>query len=132
MDSGIPEGLGDRGSWLWEQLTTDGVWDASGLVLIMEACRLADRLEQMDRLLRGDIDTWTRVEIRDGELALKVDAVVGEARLHAGALARILAQLRLGAGAEAKQPEGSRLDELSAARARRGAATSDPGGATRL
>lgn len=130
MEPAVPEGLGERGSTLWTQLMTDRDWDGPGLVLVTEACRLADRLEQMDRLLRGEVDVWARIETRGGNLVLQVDAVLGEARLHAGALARILAQLRLGAGAERKQPKGSRLDELSAARARRGAATSDPGGAT--
>lgn len=131
-----PGGLGERGGALWVDLTTGRSWDAPGLVLVTEACRLADRLERMDAILRGEVDEWMRIAPAGDELVIRVDAVLGEARLHAGALRQLLAQLRLGAvvapgAADEEQPEESRLDDLSRARARRGAATSDPGGATR-
>lgn len=116
---------------MWEKLTTGRTWDAPGLVMVTEACRLADRLEQMDRLLRGEADAWARVVPRtDNTLVLQVDGLLSEARLTAGALRQLLGQLRLGAvvsPAAGTKPKGSRLDELSAARRRRGAATSDPG-----
>jgi hypothetical protein len=90
----------------------------------------------MDRLLRGEADAWARLEVRGVQVIVQVDSVLAEARLHAGALRQLLAQLRLGEvktpAAAPKQSKGSKVDELSRLRARRGATTSDPGGTSRL
>jgi hypothetical protein len=90
----------------------------------------------MDRVLRGEADAWARLEIHGVQVIVQVDSVLTEARLHAGALRQLLAQLRLGEvktpAAAPKQSKGSKVDELSRLRARRGATTSDPGGTSRL
>jgi hypothetical protein len=68
-DGVIPDGLAERGTALWIDVLAERELDAAGRVLLAEACRMADRLEQMDRLLRGDIATWARSATSTGPTA---------------------------------------------------------------
>jgi hypothetical protein len=67
--------------------------DEGSLVLLEEACRIADRLDQLDVLLRGDAETWTRVVQVAGTLELRVDSALIEARQQASVLRQIIAGL---------------------------------------
>lgn len=121
-----PKGLNVRGRKMWRDLTRERTWDAAGLVLLAEACRLADRLEQMDELLRGDVAQWARIvdEYKSGqrEIYVEVDATLTEARQMQTALLGILTKLGLGKSEAVKVSTGSRKDELAAKRAARVAA----------
>jgi hypothetical protein len=87
-------------------------------VLAGEAARLADRLDQLDELLAGDIDCWVRLTHRlmTEDYELKIDSAASEARQTAAALRQILSQL---AESAAPAKGGSIADELEARRAAR-------------
>ena len=96
----VPSGLGERGSALWEALSGADV-ARNGLVL--EAARLADRLDELDSVIQGKgvlnlmqfrvIDK----EVNDDSLNINVEVkfqnVLSEARQQATAFAGILRAL---------------------------------------
>jgi hypothetical protein len=86
------ESLGPRGLRLWLSLCArvDG---ERGLVLLEEACRTADRLDRLDALLVGDVESWARIETDQGESELVIDSALAEARQQGAALLRLLTSL---------------------------------------
>lgn len=83
------------------------MWDAHqgqvagerGVVLLEEACRIADRLDRLDQLLKGDVGTWASIAVsRDGTIELRVDAALTEARQQASVLRQILSGLEMRGG----------------------------------
>lgn len=90
---------GERGARLWQDMDGDKLAPGQR-VLLEEACRIADRLDQLDALLRGEADVWARITLPkgdDSELVLRVDAAMSEARQHATALKQLVAELRAAA-----------------------------------
>lgn len=87
---------GPAGERLHASLSVDG--DPAWLdLMIAEACRMADRLEKFDRLLRGDIHTWLYLDldtIDSGRVAIVLNNAVGEARQLAGVFARLIGEIR--------------------------------------
>lgn len=72
----------------------EGVDGERGLLLLEEACRIADRLDRLDALLVGDADTWARLDHRrDGTTEVVVDSALTEARQQALALRQLLASI---------------------------------------
>ena len=119
QDALRPLRLGARGAALWEALTKGKVSvSVERRVLAGEASRLADRLDRLDELLAGDIDTWMRLTHRlmTEDYELKIDSAASEARQTAAALRQILSQLAEGA---APAVGGSIADELDGRRAAR-------------
>jgi hypothetical protein len=100
-------GLGARGQKLWDDVTAS--WSPPPLLAanLMEACRIADRLETLDRQLKGG--DWLRFRARndDGsEVIAYVDKVLSEAREQATAFRMITADLIKAAGSARPQPKG--------------------------
>ena len=120
--------LGPRGRRLWADLTKSPP-EPAARVLIEEACRIVDRLDRLDRILTGTADDWLRWQVNDdgSEVTIVINAPLAEARQQATALKQLLAELRQAAGrADGKQGgEGSVIDQLAAARARRLAGATD-------
>lgn len=115
-----PPDLAERGAALWRDVTKLGQLDAAGRVLLHEACRITDRLEQLARVLAGDAETWARIETeRGGDLVLTIDSAMTEARQQQTTLRLLLGQLGLGKLAAAPASGGSSVDELRARRADR-------------
>lgn len=118
-----PAGLEARGRAFWRAVTTERKWDAAGLVLIGEACRMVDRLEKLDGLLRGDVATWAEIvdnyEGGQRNVYVELDAGLTEARQMQTALLGILTKLGLGKSEAAKQAGPSVADQLKAKRAER-------------
>ena len=97
---GPRQGAGDR---LTADIAKPG--DTAALkLLITQAARCADRLEALDRVLRGDASTWLRLEAaalvdRGGKVParvtveLKVDDAVREERQQAKLFATLLADI---------------------------------------
>ncbi|WP_378735503.1 hypothetical protein [Nocardia brasiliensis] len=64
-------------------------------VLIVEAARVADRLDVLNDLLTGDERLWLRLaDGRDGTLDIRVDGALAEARQQANTLRQLLAEIR--------------------------------------
>jgi len=123
-------GFGPRGARLWRDTTADPALSLSPveLVLLEEACRLADRLDRLDDFLCGRQDAWLRFHARneDGSVVrVVVDRALSEARQQADTLRGIIADLSRKQGAKVtEEPEASGSDDLASRRAdRRRAAT---------
>ena len=93
-----PPGLGERGSALWQAMATD---DVPRNALVLEAARLADRLDELDNIIQGK-GVLNLMQFRlhmesseDGEynVEVKFQHVFAEARQQATALATILTKL---------------------------------------
>lgn len=83
---------GDR---LREALALEG--DPADLTaLIQEAARTKDRLDQLDAILRGDVEMWAQlVDGRSGKvLEVRVDSVMQEARQLTTVFRQTLAEIR--------------------------------------
>jgi hypothetical protein len=118
-----PPHLGARGRALWRDVLAERDLDAAGRVMLHEVCRMADRLEQLDVLLRGDVSAWAVISDEygaGGKRTTKVvlDDALGEARQQAATLRQLLATLKLGNAVERPTERGS-LDQLASRRAAR-------------
>jgi len=131
----VPEGLGKAGSALWRDLD-DGFGIGPGAhTLALEACRCADRLDDLNEVIAGRgvlqlLRFRTRTDDED-ERRIEVffDDVLAEARQQQMTLKQILQVLGVGKLGE-KKPEkgGTGLDEFTAAlRAKRGAGAAASG-----
>lgn len=103
-----PSGLRSGGRALWDAITeAHEDLDAAQLVQLTEACRAKDRLDQLDRLLRGDVDTWAtlvhRANTQDYEL--KIDKALTDANATANLMKQLLAALRLPDEVTGKKPQ---------------------------
>lgn len=83
-----PEGLGERGLRLWTDTLADLDMDPDELLLLEEACRLADELDEMGVLLANSamLSTGSR-----GQPV--ANPLIREIRGHRLALSRVLRQL---------------------------------------
>lgn len=93
-----PTGLAAGGKTLWKATTDDhDDLDAQQLVQLEEACRAKDRLDRLDRVLRGDADTWMRLthRVQTDDYELKIDAALVQANATANLMKQLLAALRL-------------------------------------
>lgn len=85
--------LGPGGQELWDELQ-EGLGPAHRR-LLREACRIADRLDRIDALLRSR--EWFAVAIADlsGRVArVTIDAPLGEARQQAATLRQLVTEIR--------------------------------------
>lgn len=107
--------LGPGGRSLWDAITTDHDLDASQLVQLTEACRMKDRLDEMDSVIQGKgvLNLMRfRVESLDGmvedpnaTITVKFDAVIERANATANAMKQLIAALRLPDEATGKRPQ---------------------------
>lgn len=118
-----PAGLAVRGRQLWTDLIAEGPPGPAHRILIEEVCRIADRLDRLDRLLGDSEDqAWMRLQVsEDGaEVTVVVDRVLSEARQQAVALKQLVAELRQAtAGGKPAAKGGGLIDQLAARRAAR-------------
>lgn len=117
-----PATLGERGASLWRGLRKEGSFGPPEVVLVMEACRIADRLDKLDDLIIGGSETWIDlIETYEGSgiADVVINKPLAEARQQALALKQILAELRQMRGVSAGDSGGDELDELAARRAAR-------------
>lgn len=97
----VPAGLGERGLAVWEAMSGT---DVPRNALVLEAARLADRLDELDNIIQGkgvlnlmQFRVLNREVGDDGELDINVEVkfqnVFSEARQQAIAFATILSKL---------------------------------------
>ncbi|MDL9938694.1 hypothetical protein QSJ18_18260 [Gordonia sp. ABSL1-1] len=86
--------LGEAGQRLFDSLVAEGDPEAVRR-LALEAARLADRGDQLDLLVRGDVDTWAVLvhKVQTDSYELKIDSALSEARQNATALRGIVAEV---------------------------------------
>lgn len=104
-----PVGLGSGGRALWRKITADHELDAAQQVQLEEACRAKDRLDKLDDLLRGDVDTWAKlvVDVDSGGnvFELRITQALPQANATANLMKQLLAALRLPDEASGKRPQ---------------------------
>ena len=127
------------GRALWDAVTADhDDLDQVQLVQLTEACRMKDRLDKLDELLRGDVSTWVSIHESEGRPAvLVINAALAQANTTANTMKQLLAAMRL-ADATGRRPqqrgprgssgaqvaggkESAKVSSLDRARARKGA-----------
>lgn len=118
-----PDGLDAAGRRLWDEMTADGTVAPMQAMLLLQACRIVDRLDRLDRQLRGEDWLRFRHEETGDEVRVYVDRVLAEEREQAVALKTLFAELRQALGKQ-KQPQqrqkgGGVLGDLAARRAAR-------------
>jgi hypothetical protein len=109
----MPDGLGPRGLKLWADVVELHELDPVQGVTLGEACRTADRLEQLDQIIAGKgvlrlLHFRHMVEMdTDDErhLVMTVDGVLSEARQQQTVLKQLLVALRLPDGVSGKRPQ---------------------------
>lgn len=93
----MPSGLGPGGRALWKGITGTHELDAMQVVQLTEACRMKDRCDKLDLILRGDADRWMDVVGDSDHLtcSLRIDGALAKANETANSMKQLLAALRL-------------------------------------
>lgn len=114
----VPD-LGAVGQGLWDAMTAEWTPGPMHRAMLVEACRLADRLEQLDQHLKGK--DWLRFRHRgdegeDVEVVVYVDRVLAEAREQGIAFRGLAVELVKAAGAQkpAGKKGGGKLASVTA------------------
>ena len=106
MATKSPAGLGPGGRALWKKIADEHELDVAQEVQLEEACRAKDRLDKLDAILRGDVDTWATLVMDDGgEVEVKINAVLSQANATANLMKQLLAALRLPDVTTGKKPQ---------------------------
>ena len=84
-------------------------------VLILEAARVGDRLEQLNGIITGEQEVWARLtDGRTGDLEIRIDNVLQEARQQAATLRQLIGTIkRLRGASEVDPDEPDGLADLS-------------------
>lgn len=107
MAEKVPTGFRPGGRALWKAINDDHELDATQLVQLEEACRAKDRLDQLDRVLRGDVATWSEI-VTDSDgapISLRIDTALDKANTTANLMKQLLAALRLPDAQTGKKPQ---------------------------
>jgi hypothetical protein len=106
--------------------------------LVVEACRIVDRLDQIDAIITGKTEWIQLMRFRTRnedaqEVTVTLDGVLAEARQQSAALKALMMQLGVGKADMSGKAEGTGdpLDEITARRAARGGSTARAGRASR-
>ena len=102
--------LAARGRRLWRALTAGPRPEPETMILIEEACRIADRLDRLDAFLSGESDRWATFQVDDdsARVTVVIDRALAEARQQQVALKQLLAELRQSRSGPAAKPGTSR------------------------
>ncbi|MFF2094851.1 hypothetical protein [Streptomyces sp. NPDC058202] len=92
MASDFPVGLGERGQAMWRD--SRAIWSLTPahLVLLEEVCRIADRLELLDAIVRAQSAGVDPSAVDFGALS----GLLAESRQQSAALKALLAEIRQG------------------------------------
>lgn len=103
----IPDGLEAGGRALWSAIEDEHDLDATQMVQLEEACRAKDRLDRLNLILTGDVDSWMTLvhNLRTEDYELKIDAALTSANATANLMKQLLAALRLPDAATGKKPQ---------------------------
>jgi len=118
-----PARLSARGKALWTELSDGRTFDPATAVLVAEACRIVDRLEKLDGILRSRRTEWVKLaeQVEGQDVSIVMDGALSESRQQALALRTIFAHLgtaKLGSTITA-EGGGTFLDKLAARQADR-------------
>lgn len=94
---------GGRGARLWAQMHEGRGLAPTHVVLLEEACRIADRLDRLDAMLADPGRAWINFQVsEDGaEITVTVDRLLSEARMQETTLKNVVQELRQALDGEA-------------------------------
>lgn len=108
------DNLGERGRVLFDALKDARKFDPAESVMLVELCRMADRLDRLDKLVSGEASMWASiVERHNGRshtYELHLDDSLAEARQLAQTFLRLAGALKI---PEAKAAATDGIDDLS-------------------
>ncbi|AEJ92090.1 hypothetical protein OPTIMUS_6 [Mycobacterium phage Optimus] len=113
----LSEGLGPRGSEVFEALTDGRPISAAQRALALNAARLADTLDRIESEL-----AHAPLTVINSQGTETIHPLISEARMLTGALSQILAKMGVSALPEPESKEKRPLDVLAERRAQRQAA----------
>lgn len=92
-----PSTLGPGGRALWDDTMADyEELDSRQQVLLLEACRMKDRLDRLDALLRGDVEVWLKLRHgRTGTIELDIAPALAQANTTTNIMKQTIAAMRL-------------------------------------
>lgn len=124
-----PHHLGARGLRLWKSIATGRKLTEIEQQNLVEACRIADRLEKLDELVRGDEDAWFRLKLPrtdEGAVEVLINDPMKEARMHAAALRQLIAPFEAVKSDEGTKEVPSNVANIKEAAARKSGAAARP------
>lgn len=128
VEDGYPAFLRRGGRDLWDSVRENYDLDPTSEVLLLEACRLKDRLDKFTAALASNSTLWFELkepeELKDGTVQMQVvvNSMVSEARQAQAALAQTLNKIGVLQQAEKKSSGVSMADEIRRKREERLAA----------
>jgi hypothetical protein len=125
-----PRTLGPGGKKLWSSLVREDMPEYE-LTLLAEACRVRDRLDKLDKLLRGDLDAWVCIVEGRTRVTLSIDDALGKSVSLAASLRGLLNDLPepvtdAGKPGKTVTEKATGLDQLAQRRAARAAGRERP------
>lgn len=112
--------MSDRAEAFRSALASSKELSPGELVLVEEACRLIDQLDQFHRVLAGEPGAWASIDTGDVQSTLVVSAVVAERRQHVAELRQVVKHLDSARSGAVKDRGASGIvDQLSARRRER-------------
>lgn len=110
MSDVSPDGLGARGTALWEAVTEEHTLDITQRQLLLEACRTADNLDGLNAIVTGKSDWMELMRFRtkrdsDDQIEVSFDNVLSEQRQQQNVFKQLLAAMRLPDQATGKKPQ---------------------------
>lgn len=89
---------------MWKAVVDEHDLDRVQMVQLEEACRAKDRLDKLDLIIRGDVETWVTL-VEGVEVEVVVDRALDKANTTANLLKQLLAALRLPEESTGKRPQ---------------------------
>lgn len=89
-----PADLGPRGARLWREMTGSGSLTPAHLVLLEEACRLADRLDWLNAILLRWTSQVNGGDEEDEPKPAEITGLLAESRQQATTLRGLVAEIR--------------------------------------
>lgn len=109
----VPGGLSEGGTALWEGLIKGRTFDAPTAALVLNACRVADRLDELTAEINGDLTVMND----KGDVA--ANPLITEHRQQLMVLRQVLTTLGLGKLGAVTTKNMGLADQLAAKRAER-------------
>lgn len=125
VEDGYPAFLRRGGRDLWDSVRANYDLDPTGEVLLLEACRLKDRLDKFTAALSSNSTLWFELkepeELKDGTVQMQVvvNSMVSEARQAQAALGQTLGKIGVLQQAEKRSSGVSMMDQLKSKREER-------------
>ena len=116
-----PEGLQESGMELWRDIVGDRKLSAAHRALLLNICRIADRLDAIAEELEESPLTVTLYDKRGEPVNEVAQPLLGEHRQQLATMSQLMSRLGIGELPKVKTGEKSIRDQLAERRAQRSA-----------